>query len=129
MLRLVTIPRITSQIRVRILASFLLHHMCWRNHVYFLFFTPNVRHCSVMYIYENDTMPNIGICQASVCALAPATDISPLCSPVPQAVKGHCRIHMCCDLLLKNLLICDCYGIRTCVTLYLPITVESYPLS
>ena len=63
----------------------------------------SAQHCSVIYLYKNDTMLDIGMCQARVCACtnyrrltlecvrlgcvrAPTTDISILVSFVPQAV-------------------------------------------
>ena len=49
----------------------------------FLCFMLNARQCSVIYLYENDILPDIGM--RHVCVHSPATDISPLVSLAPQA--------------------------------------------
>ena len=90
MRRLVFKPRITSHIRDRILASFpsiALPYMQEKpfKFSYVLYWMQGTVHRSA-YI-KNNTMPNIGMCHAIECVLAPTTDISPLnCSLVPQAV-------------------------------------------
>ena len=82
----------------------------------FLCFLLYAGHCSVINI-KTIQCPTLEFVKLG-CVRAPARDISPFVSLVPQAVKGHCYILRCDSLSRKT--VSDLAGIRSCVSLYIP---------